>query len=325
MIVWIALLLWCLAAPALAQPPSTATVPPVIVESSRVLPYPATARQLGIEGTTVLRIRVVEDGQVGEVEVEHSAGHADLDQAAVDAARRWRFEPARRGEQAVAMWVRAPVRFALSAESRSALTVPKPTLVGDRLAFSSPPFSIAVPEGWRVATAADADRIEIYQRWIASVRNATKAGLQSTRAAPFSELVMATQNAMLWAQIKRATALTNGTGAYASVEVTDKASATRYPRLHHLSDHERAEIWKEFSGATRELRLLEVKDYPDSAGLVIVYTETGGPAPVIWMLVRFRSETSVVTFRHGATATNTMNGLDGFDTITKSFRFEKRP
>jgi protein TonB len=50
---------------------------------------------------------------VGEIVVEQSAGHPDLDQAAADAVKRWRFEPARRGQEAVAMWVLHPVEFHL--------------------------------------------------------------------------------------------------------------------------------------------------------------------------------------------------------------------
>jgi protein TonB len=75
--------------------------------------YPASARRLGIQGTSLLRVFVAADGKVGDVIVQESAGHADLDHAAVDAVRRWRFEPARRGTDAVAMWVLLPVEFHL--------------------------------------------------------------------------------------------------------------------------------------------------------------------------------------------------------------------
>ena len=75
--------------------------------------YPTVPRRLGIEGTTMLRVHVLEDGRIAEVTVERSAGHPDLDQAAVESVRRWRFEPARRGEEKVPMWVRIPVEFTL--------------------------------------------------------------------------------------------------------------------------------------------------------------------------------------------------------------------
>jgi len=59
----------------------------------------------------MLQVLVSDDGRVAEVVVKQSAGHPDLDQAAISAVRRWRFEPARRGTQAVAMWVQIPFEF----------------------------------------------------------------------------------------------------------------------------------------------------------------------------------------------------------------------
>jgi protein TonB len=56
---------------------------------------------------------VLADGRIGEVLVQQSAGHPELDEAAADAVRRWRFDPARRGPEAVAMWVLLPVEFRL--------------------------------------------------------------------------------------------------------------------------------------------------------------------------------------------------------------------
>jgi protein TonB len=76
-------------------------------------PYPSRARAMGIEGTTLLYVHVSDRGRVTQVVVKQSAGHPDLDQAASAAVLRWRFEPARRGDDAVAMWVQIPFDFRL--------------------------------------------------------------------------------------------------------------------------------------------------------------------------------------------------------------------
>jgi protein TonB len=73
--------------------------------------YPSSALRQGIQGTAMLKVHVLIDGRVGEILVQQSAGHPDLDLAAADAVRRWRFEPARRGDDPVAMWVLLPVEF----------------------------------------------------------------------------------------------------------------------------------------------------------------------------------------------------------------------
>ncbi len=76
--------------------------------------YPEAARREGVEGTVTLRFEVLENGKVGSVQVQQSAGRADMDRAAVEAIRTWLFEPARRGKEAVAVWVTLPVRFELN-------------------------------------------------------------------------------------------------------------------------------------------------------------------------------------------------------------------
>ena len=75
--------------------------------------YPDSARRQGITGTTTLLFEVLQNGRVGDVQIERSAGHVDLDEAAVEAIKKWRFEPARRGNQPVAVWLRMPVKFVL--------------------------------------------------------------------------------------------------------------------------------------------------------------------------------------------------------------------
>jgi periplasmic protein TonB len=73
--------------------------------------YPESARRAGIQGTTLLRIHIETDGRVSDVTVERSAGHQSLDQAAADAVRRWRFEPALGSSGPVAMSALVPVEF----------------------------------------------------------------------------------------------------------------------------------------------------------------------------------------------------------------------
>lgn len=97
-----------------ALPPDGVTQTAVPRGGYQVRPsYPHNARRQGIQGTTLLSVFVAADGRVGDVVVKQSAGHPDLDQAAADAVKRWRFEPARRGNEAVAMWVLLPVEFRL--------------------------------------------------------------------------------------------------------------------------------------------------------------------------------------------------------------------
>lgn len=107
--------------PAAAQTPEpraeTQTVLPAgsLKVSHRVLPaYPMMARRHGLEGTVVLRLLVKETGDVGDVVVDAQSGCVDLDKAAIEAVRNWRFIPATRGGVAVAVWVRQPVTFRLA-------------------------------------------------------------------------------------------------------------------------------------------------------------------------------------------------------------------
>ena len=61
--------------------------------------YPESARRAGVQGITTLRVRVLENGRVAEVIVDQSAGFRDLDMAAMDAVKKWLFEPARQGQE----------------------------------------------------------------------------------------------------------------------------------------------------------------------------------------------------------------------------------
>jgi protein TonB len=76
--------------------------------------YPETARRAGLQGTTLLRIHIEVDGRVSDVTVARSAGHQSLDDAAAEAVRRWRFEPALSSAGPVSMWAVVPVEFRIS-------------------------------------------------------------------------------------------------------------------------------------------------------------------------------------------------------------------
>ena len=75
--------------------------------------YPESARRARVQGTTVLRLEVLQRGKVGEIQIEKSAGHRDLDSAAAEAVKKWIFEPARMGKEPVAVWVLLPIKFEL--------------------------------------------------------------------------------------------------------------------------------------------------------------------------------------------------------------------
>jgi protein TonB len=76
--------------------------------------YPLSARRRGLEGRVVLRVFVEPDGRVRSIDILESSRHAVLDDAAVEALLRWRFDPARRSGVPVASWIDVPVAFRLA-------------------------------------------------------------------------------------------------------------------------------------------------------------------------------------------------------------------
>jgi protein TonB len=76
--------------------------------------YPAMSRRLGEEGKVVLRVRVSVQGQPLTVEVNKSSGFPRLDDAARLAVERWRFVPARQGNEPIEASVLVPLNFTLS-------------------------------------------------------------------------------------------------------------------------------------------------------------------------------------------------------------------
>ncbi len=85
------------------------------VVSSVEAEYPPSALDEGREATVELFVTVADDGTVASAEIATSAG-ADFDEAALAAIRQWKFEPARRGDQAVQSRIRVPFEFAIPEE-----------------------------------------------------------------------------------------------------------------------------------------------------------------------------------------------------------------
>lgn len=84
---------------------------PVPLYGEDPIAYPVQLWDQGVEGETVLRIRVTEMGEVDSVEVMESSGHGGLDSAAVEGVRVLGFQPGRRNGQRVRMWATVPVEF----------------------------------------------------------------------------------------------------------------------------------------------------------------------------------------------------------------------
>jgi protein TonB len=65
------------------------------------------------EGLVRLTVRLDARGQVTAIALRQSSGFRLLDDAAVEAVRAWRFDPARVGDAAVESEIDVPVRFQL--------------------------------------------------------------------------------------------------------------------------------------------------------------------------------------------------------------------
>lgn len=76
-------------------------------------PYPPVSRSKGEQGTVLLKVCVSATGSVDSVDIAKSSGFVRLDRSANDTVERWRFHPARKGGNPVAMCYQLPIRFSL--------------------------------------------------------------------------------------------------------------------------------------------------------------------------------------------------------------------
>ena len=107
-----------LPAPVVTAPSKTDVSIPASYSASNQKPiYPNMSKRLGEQGTVVLRVLVKADGSAGEVEVKSSSNYPRLDQAAIDAVKTWRFNPAKIDGKATDEWYQVPIPFKLQSSS----------------------------------------------------------------------------------------------------------------------------------------------------------------------------------------------------------------
>jgi TonB family protein len=89
--------------------------PPTIIRSSKVFPrYPRKARETRrkFSGSVVLGAVVREDGTVGDIRVTRPAGgYCGFEEAAIEAVKQWRYEPATKDGHPVAIYFTVVVDF----------------------------------------------------------------------------------------------------------------------------------------------------------------------------------------------------------------------
>ncbi len=90
--------------------PSRTLKPPRLIKEVAAV-YPEIARPAGVSGVVILGVKTDETGQVADVIVLRSIPL--LDQAAIDAVRKWVYEPFEKDGKAVPVVFTVTVRFQL--------------------------------------------------------------------------------------------------------------------------------------------------------------------------------------------------------------------
>jgi TonB family protein len=105
-------------------PPDSVPVDVEPVVKKRAMPvYPEVAKKAGIQGKVYVRFCVDTEGKVRDATIAKSENEV-LNQAAIDAAKQWEFEPAKAKGKAVSVWLTVPFQFKL-AEKSSGVEIPR--------------------------------------------------------------------------------------------------------------------------------------------------------------------------------------------------------
>ncbi len=149
-----------------AEPPKDAPEPvqdPELIEFVHA-PYPAEGKELGLEANVLLKLTIDKEGHVTEAVVLEPAGHG-FDEAAREAALRFRFKPAMRGGQPIA--VKIPYRYSFTlapAEKPEAVAAPTTGNLRGRIRLAETEASVSgaevvvtLPDGSERRVRTDSD------------------------------------------------------------------------------------------------------------------------------------------------------------------------
>lgn len=75
--------------------------------------YPEEAKRKRQQGTVMLKVLVKESGKPELIEISESSGIQSLDNAALNAVKKWTFTPAKLGSEIIPAFVIVPIRFNL--------------------------------------------------------------------------------------------------------------------------------------------------------------------------------------------------------------------
>lgn len=76
--------------------------------------YPTLSRHMGEQGRVLMKVLVSADGAADEIQIEKSSGSERLDNAAINAVKKWRFIPAKKNNQPLSAYVLVPMKFSLN-------------------------------------------------------------------------------------------------------------------------------------------------------------------------------------------------------------------
>lgn len=102
--------------------------------------YPPLLRDAGVAGSTTVFMFVDTTGAVQDVRIQVPSGQQPLDDAALRVAGTYRFDPARNGEEKVAVWVAFPIVFGNPEPPRSPSMS---ELIGEDKEPQFTPFTVA--------------------------------------------------------------------------------------------------------------------------------------------------------------------------------------